>query len=168
MLAENIKLLFKLWYRPVSAMSEIIDKGDWLFGATLVTATAFLFAFTVSIRIYKGYESVPIAPDDRQVTIEPPETSPSSTSSEPGAADQPPQTESDREADEDVKQSLPKIQRAPLPVIGNAGWRLVSFNPTSVFAIAFSLAALYAPAAILALTLISRTGSFSVAFRRDY
>src|SRR5215475_9863072 len=87
MLAENIKLLFKLYYRPASAMSDIIDKGDWLFGAALVTATAFLLAFTVTNRIYKRYESVQIQPEDRRETIEqPPETSPSSTSSETGAA----------------------------------------------------------------------------------
>jgi hypothetical protein len=175
MLTENIKLLFKLWYSPVSAMSEIIDKGDWLFGAALVTATAFLLAFTVNIRIYKTYESVPGRSEERLEATEPPppETSPSSTSSEPGGPGPPgargqPQAEPGGEAEEDLKQTLPKTERAPLPVIGNAGWRLVSFNPTSLFAIALSLAALYAPAAILALTLISRTGSFSVAFRRDY
>ena len=60
MLAENVKLLFKLWYRPVSAMSDIIDRGDWLFGAALVTATAFLLAFTVTNRIYKTYEAAPV------------------------------------------------------------------------------------------------------------
>jgi tetratricopeptide (TPR) repeat protein len=55
-----------------------------------------------------------------------------------------------------------------LPVVGMPGWRLVSFNSNSLFAMALSLAALYVPGAILALTLIARTGSFSVAFRRDY
>jgi Tfp pilus assembly protein PilF len=160
MLAENIKLLFKLWYRPVSAMSDIIDRGDWLFGAALVTATAFLLAFTVTNRIYITYESATISPEERLAAMKPPpqEISPS---------DQP-QTEPDEEVVEDLEQNFPVSKRLPLPIIGNVGWRLVSFTPTSLFAIALSLAALYVPAAILALTLISRTGSFSVAFRRDY
>jgi hypothetical protein len=33
MLGENSKLLLKLSSRPGSAMSAIIDRGDWLFGA---------------------------------------------------------------------------------------------------------------------------------------
>jgi tetratricopeptide (TPR) repeat protein len=160
MLAENIKLLFKLYYRPVSAMSDIIDRGSWIFGAVLVTATAFLLVFTVTNRIYITYESAPAPPKERQAAPErPPEVI--------SPADRP-RDEPDEEVVEDLERDLPHARRLPLPVIGNVGWRLVSFNPTSLFAIALSLAALYAPAAILALTLISRTGSFSVAFRRDY
>jgi hypothetical protein len=160
MLGENIKLLFKLWYRPVSAMSDIIDRGDWLFGAALVTATAFLLAFTVTNRIYKTYESASIPPEERLAAMKP-------APEEISLSDQP-QTKPDEEVAEDLEQNFPESKRLPLPIIGNVGWRLVSFTPTSLFAIALSLAALYAPAAILALTLISRTGSFSVAFRRDY
>jgi tetratricopeptide (TPR) repeat protein len=159
MLTENIRLLFKLWYRPVSAMSDIIDRGNWLFGAALVTATAFLLAFTVTNRIYEAYESAPVPTEVRRPAPEPQtQISPSDK----------PQAEPDGDVDEVSEQSVPDAKRLPLPVVGNAGWRLVSFNPISLFAIALSLAALYAPAAILALTLITRTGSFGVAFRRDY
>jgi tetratricopeptide (TPR) repeat protein len=157
MLAENIKLLFKLYYRPASAMSDIIDRGNWLFGIALVTATAFLLAFTVTNRIYRTYESAPVQPEERLVAPEP-QVSPSGE----------PQAGPDENVKEDVEESLPLARRLPLPVVGNAGWRLVSFNPVSLFAIALTLAALYVPAAILALTLIARTGSFGVAFRRDY
>ena len=158
MLAENIKLFFKLYYRPVSAMSDIIDRGNWLFGAVLVTATAFLLAFTVTNRIYQTYESAPVTPEERLAELMPPqEISPSDR----------PQAEPDEEI-EDLEQFVSPTQRRPLPIIGNAGWRLASFNPVSLFAIALSLAALYAPATILASTLISRIGSLSVAFRRDY
>jgi tetratricopeptide (TPR) repeat protein len=114
----------------------------------------------VTNRIYQTYESAPITPEERLAARNPP---PQAVS----PSDQP-QDEPDEEIDEDSEQSLPQNRRLPLPVIGNAGWRLVSFNPTSLFAIALSLAALYVPASILALTLISRTGSFGVAFRRDY
>jgi tetratricopeptide (TPR) repeat protein len=158
MLAENIKLLFKLWRRPASAMSDIIDRGDWLFGVALVTATAFLLAFTVTNRIYKTYEAAPVPMEE--------------LSEEPDTLVTPSgevRVEPDGNLNEKMEDGpLPYTRRLPLPVVGNAGWRLVSFNPTSLFAIALSLAALYVPAAILALTLIARTGSFGVAFRRDY
>src|SRR5262249_776361 len=159
MLAENIKLLFKLYYRPFSAMSDIIDRGDWLFGAALVTATAFLLAFTVTNRIYEAYESVPVPPEERRLPPRPqphiksPDTAPAEPEEDVGA---------------DLERALPHSKRLPLPVVGKVGWRLISFNSKSLFAIALSLAALYVPGAILALTLISRTGSFTVAFRRDY
>ncbi len=159
MLGENIKLLFRLYYRPVSAMSEIIDRGEWLFGAMLVTATAFLFVFTVTDRIYRSYESAPItsgqlrAPERSQI-----EPSDESTSA----------PDDNEEIAAELERELPRARRLPLPVIGDVGWRLVSFNPTSLFAIALSLAALYVPAAILALTMIARKSSFTVAFRRDY
>jgi tetratricopeptide (TPR) repeat protein len=166
MLAENIKLLFKLWRRPVSAMSDIIDRGDWLFGAALVTATAFLFAFTVTNRLYDTYESASTPPEERRSAPKPPP--PETSRSSPQAPSGQPQAKPNEEVEEDLEQNLPKVKRLPLPVVGNAGWRLVSFNPTSLFAIALSLAALYAPASILALTALSRTASFSVAFRRDY
>jgi tetratricopeptide (TPR) repeat protein len=156
MLVENIKLLFKLYYRPASAMSDIIDRGDWLFGAALVTATAFLLAFTVTNRIYKAYEAAPVPMKE---LLEEPDTlvTPSGEV----------RAEPDGNVNMDLENGRP-YTRLPLPVVGNAGWRLVSFNPTSLFAIALSLAAMYVPAAILALTLIARTGSFGVAFRRDY
>jgi len=156
MLGENIKLLFKLWSRPVSAMSDIIDRGDWLFGAALVTATAFLLAFTVTNRIYKTYEA---APAPMEELLEEPDT----LVTPAGEV----RAEPVGNVNLDLEQGLP-YKRLPLPVVGDAGWRLVSFNPTSLFAIALSLAALYVPAAILALTLIARTSSFGVAFRRDY
>src|SRR5215470_14267191 len=159
MLGENIKLLFKLYYRPVSAMSDIIDRGDWLFGAALVTLTAFLLAFTVTNRIYEAYESVPIPPEERRL---PPRPRPQTKSADEAPA------EPEEDIGVDLERSLPHSKRLPLPVVGSAGWRLMSFNPKSMFTIALSLAALYVPGAILALTLISRTGSFTIAFRRDY
>ena len=114
MLGENIKLLFKLWYRPVSAMSDIIDRGNWLFGAALVTATAFLLAFTVTNRIYKTYESTSIPPEERLAAMKP-------APQEISPSDQP-QTEPDEEVAEDLEWNFPETRRLPLPVVGNLGY----------------------------------------------
>src|SRR5262245_15549064 len=58
MVWENTKLLLRLFYRPVAAMSGIIDQGHWLYAAILVAALGMLFQATVSIRIYDSYEAV--------------------------------------------------------------------------------------------------------------
>jgi hypothetical protein len=54
---ENIKLFLRLYYRPLSAMSGIIDKGSWLFSAALALAIAALLEFSVSERIFARYEA---------------------------------------------------------------------------------------------------------------
>ena len=58
MIWENTKLLLRLFYRPVSAMSAIIDKGNWLYAAVLVAALSILMQFALTSRVYSGYEAV--------------------------------------------------------------------------------------------------------------
>src|SRR5262245_17625148 len=122
-------------------MGDAMNKGICLSGAALVTATAFLPAFPVPNPIYATYRPAPVPPGRSLAAPDPQsQTAPSGQ----------PRTETGRDVDEDSERILPDAKRLPLPVVGNAGWRLVSFNPTSLFAIALSLAALYVPAAILA------------------
>jgi tetratricopeptide (TPR) repeat protein len=160
MLAENLKLFFKFYVRPLSALSDSIDRGSLFIGAVMVTGVAFLLALTVTNRLYESYESVPIPEAERRL---------------PKELQIPPQVQGDpeaekayREAVEEFQEHAPRTKRRPLPLIGNSGWRLVSFNPTSMFATALILAALYVPAVILALVLIQRNATFGVAFQRDY
>ena len=58
MIAENIRLFLQLFYRPISAMSQLMDRGNWFFGGGLATVIAVLFTLSVSNRIYEGYEAV--------------------------------------------------------------------------------------------------------------
>ena len=150
-LLENLKLFFKLYVRPLAAFSDLIDQGNWLLAALFCTGTAVLFTFTVTERIYQGYEAAPIPAAEQRV---PPDIAQ--------------QAETDPEVAELLESMMPRTQRLPLPLVGNWGWRLVSFNARSMLSIALSLAALYVPGLILALVLITRTSSFSIAFRRDY
>ncbi|MEO6727099.1 MAG: tetratricopeptide repeat protein [Blastocatellia bacterium] len=160
MLLENLNLFFKLYLRPLSALSDSIDRGSLFIGAALVTGVAFLLALTVTNRLYEAYEAAPIPAQERRL--------PKELQLPPQAQGDPEAEQAYREAVEEYEQQAPRARRLPLPLIGNWGWRLVSFNPTSMFATALSLAALYVPAAILALALIARNASFGVAFRRDY
>jgi hypothetical protein len=55
---ENIKNLFKLYVRPASAMSEIIDKGSWLFAAALVLLVSFTFFTTINAKLEAAYRKL--------------------------------------------------------------------------------------------------------------
>ena len=109
MLRENIKLLFKLYYRPLEAMSEIIDRGNWLFSAAAVLLVSLLMQFGVASGIFRTYQAAPHS-QHRLQTINP---------QLPPAEEEPEEEES---------------QRRPLPVVGNLGWRFVSFSTGSVMA----------------------------------
>ena len=55
MIWENTKFLLKLYYRPMAAMSNIIDEGNWLYGAVLVAAISLLLQFAVTSRLHESY-----------------------------------------------------------------------------------------------------------------
>ena len=54
----NTKLLFRLYYRPVSAMSAIIDEGHWLYAAVSVVAISLLLQAAITSLIYSSYEAI--------------------------------------------------------------------------------------------------------------
>lgn len=157
MVIENTRLLFLLYTRPLSAMSEIIDKGNWLYGAVLVTLVAFFFGLTLTNRLYQAYEATPLLlPNMRQAP------------GRPVALQVRPPAPGDEEDELEAVQAPPRLARRPLPLLGQQGWWFITFRPTGQLFLAFSLAALYVPALILLFVLTERSISFSVAFRRDY
>src|SRR5262245_41187263 len=56
---ENVKLLFQLYYRPAAAMSDIIDRGSWIFAAVAMLLVLFAFQLTINTRIESGYNVSP-------------------------------------------------------------------------------------------------------------
>ena len=58
MIWENTKLLLRFYYRPLSAMSGVIDGGHWLYAAVAVGALSILLQFTVTSPVYNAYQSV--------------------------------------------------------------------------------------------------------------
>ena len=153
MVIENIKLFFSLFTRPLSAMSDIIDRGNWLFGVLIVSATAFLFAMTVTNQIYERYEAVPTLPQNLRLPQARPVV----------FQNQPPSNQED--FDEEIYQ--PRPRSLPLPIVGQKGWWFVSFRPMSQLVIALSLAVLYVPALIFILVMLERTSSFGITIRSD-
>jgi hypothetical protein len=151
MVQENFRLIFKLFTHPLAAMGDLLDRGDWLFSALTATAVALLLTLTISNRLYRNYEAAPV----------------NRSQPAPGVRTSPVIAEEEEVAE--LQEHLARrTQRLPLPWLGQRGWWLLSFNPYSLYAIALTLATLYVPALILLLVLIERTGTFSVAFQRDY
>src|SRR5687767_9391188 len=56
---ENLKLLFQLYLRPASAMSDIMDKGSWMFAAMAVLVISIVFFATVNQKLHEAY-SIPV------------------------------------------------------------------------------------------------------------
>ncbi|HEX8773465.1 MAG TPA: tetratricopeptide repeat protein [Pyrinomonadaceae bacterium] len=165
MIWENTKIFFRLYYRPLSAMSSIIDEGSWLYGAVLVAAVSMLLQFTLTTRIYTDYEAV-VTPAQQveQQQEQQPVVPPAPTVLDGTLAEA--QAEADYEYDDEEETTT--IVRKPLPLVGDAGWWVVSFQPYSLFSTVLGLALLYVPATILVLIFFDPLGSFSVVLRRDY
>ncbi|MBA3768104.1 MAG: hypothetical protein H0W99_14205, partial [Acidobacteria bacterium] len=154
MIWENTKILLRLYYRPLSAMSSIIDEGSWLYAAVLVAAISMLLQFALTTRIYQSYEAVVVPAEQQQP---PPDYKDFHSDEEYAAA-----------VDEYYAEEETTLVRRPLPLVGNAGWWFVSFAPYSFFSVVLGLALLYVPATILVMLFFEPRGSFSVVIRRDY
>jgi tetratricopeptide (TPR) repeat protein len=164
MIWENTKLLLKLYYRPLAAMSNIIDEGNWLYGAVMVAAISLLLQFAVTSRLYESYGGVAATTA----------TTPVMPYQQFGAQAEPYSYMEDEEAYEDspydgyvYAEGAAKGRRA-LPLIGHHASWLFSFAPANFFTTLLTLALLYVPATILLLVMFEPIGSFGLVLRRDY
>jgi tetratricopeptide (TPR) repeat protein len=158
MILDNLKLLFKLFYRPQTALSDTIDRGNWVFGAAAVLIVAAIFQFTISSKINEAYsipQFKPPAYNQADLSLDPPSAAAG--------------LEFDRAAYESALANYQKqLQSRPrLPLVGDWGLWLFSFD-SSFFTILMSLAFFYVPATILLLTVLAPIGSFGLLVRRDY
>jgi hypothetical protein len=161
MIWENTKLLLRLYYRPISAMSSIIDSGHWLYAAIVVAVLSMLMQFALTSHVYSGYEAVyrPVEkPTAEQLEGVPDDVKTSTPAFGPEESDY----------FDDEHPAMPTFDRLPLPVVGNYGWWFLSFAPDSFFTTILGIALLYVPCLILLTTMTGSPVSFSVMFRRDY
>ena len=164
-----ISNLTKLYYRPLDAMSSIIDTGEWLPSVILVFIISLCFHFTIVQQLYNHYEAVvtqQVIPIHNNLDDEDEE--------KPAAPTTRPQGTDTLFTDNSSAPRLPRtttietFRQAPLPVVGLWGWWLISFSLGSSLATVISLAFVYIPIIILLMTLFEPLGSFSVVLRRDY
>jgi len=185
MVWENTKLLLRLFYRPVAAMSGIIDQGHWLYAAILVAVLGMIFQATVSTHIYDSYEFVyrnidqaeaqkkDESPAEVESVAEVEVTRPTSPfQPEASASQQALRVRQQMQQAQELGVNIPpprfNFERHPLPLVGKYGWWFVSFEPTNFFSSLIGMAVLYIPCLILLAVMTGSVGSFSVVIRRDY
>lgn len=150
---ENLKLLFQLYFRPVPAMSELMDKGSWLLAAIFVFVVSIGFYWTINSKLQTTYATPNFNfaayqrfEDDEIETVE-----------------------TARQRKEAVAEYQRQLANQPkIPLIGNNLFWFFSFEPSGFFRPLISLALFYVPLTILLATFFGRLGSFGVIFQRDY
>jgi Tfp pilus assembly protein PilF len=150
---ENLKLLFQIYLRPAWAMSEIMDRGSWLFAAGAVLVVSMLFFATVNAKLNEAY-AVPNINDYFQQL--PPDSDKAS-----------PETMAAWEkAREDYQKAM--NERPLIPVVGDRFFQFFSFEPTRFYEPLLLLSIFYIPASILLMSLFAGVGNFGIVLRRDY
>ncbi|HSK71584.1 MAG TPA: tetratricopeptide repeat protein [Pyrinomonadaceae bacterium] len=150
---ENIKLLFQLYFRPAWTMSEIIDKGSWLFAAVLVLLVSIAFFATINTKLHSAY-TIPhlyefYNPEFTYISEDSPEFETAY-----------------RDAQNAYQTAM--NNREKIPLIGDNFFRFFSFEPSGFFQPLLSLSCFYVPIAILLMCVFGGGGSFGVVLRRDY
>ncbi|MEO8572702.1 MAG: tetratricopeptide repeat protein [Pyrinomonadaceae bacterium] len=149
---ENVKLLFQLYLRPAAAMSEIMDKGSWLFAGMLVLLISIVFFATVNSKLHDLYR-IPALSEYYQPD---------------------PETDFDSPAAEtEYKRSYENYQNAlasrhTIPLLGDRFFKFFSFDPSAFYQPLLAISIFYVPVLILLISIFSPIGSFRLVLQRDY
>ena len=150
---ENVKLLVALFYRPLSAMSDIIDNGSWFFAAVAVFLVSVAFFWTVNSRLQTAYH-IPNLYEFYQ-----PNSALADEDSTAAEAEY-------KRAEAEYKRAMEERQK--VPVVGDSLFRFFSFEPSGFFQPVLTLSIFYVPATILLLCIFGSVGNFGIVVRRDY
>ena len=140
-------------------MSNIIDRGSWLFGAIAVVIISLAFQFSINSRLQESF-GIPKFSVEKY----------GQWNGKPG----PPPILSEEEFEEvqyqEAQQNYQKAlrERRQLPFVGDYGLWLFSFDSNNFLGMLLALGIFYVPATILLLVLFEPIGSFGVILRRDY
>lgn len=151
---ENLKLLFQLYFRPLSAMSELLDKGSWLLAVIFVFVVSLGFYWTINSKLQTAY-AVPQFNFAAYKKLE--------IDDEIDALEMTKRQQAMRAEYEKMMAARPKI-----PLLGDSFFYFFSFEPSGFFRPLISLVCFYVPLTILLITIFGHLGSFGVIFSRDY
>ena len=150
---ENLKLLFQIYLRPAFAMSEIMDRGSWLFAAGAVMVVSMMYYATINAKLQYAY-AIPRASDYMRPNYD-------------GRDEESPEAVAAYEKGVAAYQQAMK-DRPMVPVIGDRLFQFFSFEPTKFFEPLLLLSLFYVPASILLISLFGGIGTFGIILRRDY
>lgn len=147
---DHLKSLLKLYYAPADAMSDLMDRGSWLFAAGAVLLVSVLFFATVNAKLEAAYR-IPQIYEFLQPAI----------------------YETDEFARANYEQAeaayrKANAERKTIPIGGDRFFQFFSFDPGKFYHPLVLLAIFYVPAAILLMSFFGGIGSFGIMLRRDY
>ncbi|MDQ2746710.1 MAG: tetratricopeptide repeat protein [Acidobacteriota bacterium] len=148
---ENLKIFFQIYFRPAQAMSELLDKGSWIFAAAAVLLVSAAFFLTVNAKLAAAYR-VPNFYEFYQPT-EMDEDSPA--------------------AETEYQQAFNAYEaavksRQMIPLAGDYFYKFFTFEPLRFYQPLLNLSIFYIPAFILLICVFGGIGSFGTVFKRDY
>ena len=149
---ENLKLLFQIYARPAWAMSEIMDRGSWVFAAAAVAIVSMGFFATINAKLNETY-AIPNASQYFQSLPDADEDSPGAKAAY-------------EKASAAYQQAL--SERPRIPVVGDRLLQFFTFEPTRFYQPLLLLSIFYVPATILLMSLFGGVGNFGIILRRDY
>jgi tetratricopeptide (TPR) repeat protein len=147
---NSFKLLFTLFYRPASAMSEIIDRGSWFFAAAAVLLVSAAFFFTVNARLQTAYA----APDFQKFY---------QTNKELSPAENEARYQSAR-----VEYQKAVEAKQEIPVAGDYFFKFANFETGGFAKFFIALSVFYVPAVILLISLFGGAGKFGETLAGEY
>jgi hypothetical protein len=150
---ESLKLLFQLYLRPAATMSDIMDKGSWVFAAMLVLLISILFFAAVNAKLHDAYR-IPTLNEYYQPDYEHTDF------------DSPAAEAEYRRSFENYQSAL--ASRHTIPLLGDRFFKFFSFDPGAFYQPLFILAVFYVPFLVLLISIFSSSGSFGLTLRRDY
>ncbi len=148
---ENLKLIVKLYFKPASAMSDIMDNGSWLFAAVIVLFVSMAFFATINAKLETAYR----IPDFNEFY-------------EPDYGEL---SEAEAKANYDraaTSYGQAMAARQTIPLAGDRLFRFFSFDPAKFYHPVLLLSIFYVPASILLMSFFGGVGSFGLVLRRDY
>ncbi|HVF29643.1 MAG TPA: tetratricopeptide repeat protein [Pyrinomonadaceae bacterium] len=145
---ENLKLLFQLYVRPASAMSDLIDRGSWVVAAMFVLVVSIGFFATINAKLHAAY-GLPALDDYYNAGAQ---------------ADG---------SDAEIERVMTNYQNAlaarqRIPVVGDTFFKFFSFDPGAFYHPLLAISIFYVPLLILLLAIFGGLGSFGLLVRRDY
>lgn len=141
-----------MYVRPAFAMSELMDKGSWLFAAAAVLIVSIAFFATVNTPLDAAYR-IPTVAEFYDYDY--------GNFDDPAAA----KAAADRAT---AAYETANAARLRIPVVGDRFFSFFSFDPYRFYQPLFLLSLFYLPATILLISIFGGLGSFGLIFRRDY
>lgn len=149
---ETVKLLFKLYFQPLAAMSELIDKGSWLVAAALVLVVAFGFYATVNAKLETVYRIQNFSEFYQY---------------DPEIDDDAPKMKMRlNKASEEYNKAMEA--RPKIPVVRDTFFKFFSFEPSKFYQPLLSISIFYVPLVILLMSFFDGAGRFGTVLSNSY